>query len=159
VHCNCLFLQTIRSAEIASRCGAGNTESIRRGARDPASTAKKADNREVRMHAVVRNYKGAPGLADELAKRQKDVESLIGTVPGFIAYYMVKTSDGATTVTVCQSRAGSEESSERASDWLRKNLPDMRVSPPQVVDGAVLFSFEQPEANRETGERQTGVPH
>lgn len=111
------------------------------------------------MHAVVRNYTGAPGFADELNKHQKDIESLIGTVPGFIAYYLMKTSDGATSVTICQSRAGCAETNQRAAEWIRTNLPRLQVSAPQIIDGSVLFNFEQTGATREPAAQPPGVRH
>jgi heme-degrading monooxygenase HmoA len=43
------------------------------------------------MHAVIRNYAGAPNLVSELTKRAAEVESIINTVPGFISYYLLKT--------------------------------------------------------------------
>lgn len=47
------------------------------------------------MYAVIRQYTGAPGLADGLKKRSKDIESEISSVSGFIAYHLIKTIDGS----------------------------------------------------------------
>ena len=40
------------------------------------------------MYVAIRSYsrQGAPELFDELAKRDRDVQALISTVPGFISY-------------------------------------------------------------------------
>jgi hypothetical protein len=57
------------------------------------------------MFTVILNYTGASGLADDLKKRSKDFETEIGSVPGFIAYYLVKTTDGIASVTLCENKA------------------------------------------------------
>jgi len=93
------------------------------------------------MHTVIRNYKGQPKLADELKKRSKDVETLISAVPGFIAYYLVKTTGGMLSVTVCDDKRGCDESSKRAADYLRKEMPDLKVSAPEIMEGDLLFKF------------------
>jgi hypothetical protein len=93
------------------------------------------------MHTVIRNYTGTPGLADELKKHSSEIESLIAAVPGFIAYYLIKTPEGASSVTVCESRTGCDETSKLAADWIRKNLPSLKISPPQIIQGDLLFKF------------------
>ena len=93
------------------------------------------------MYTVIRNYTGAPGFADDLKKRTKEIEAEISTVPGFIAYYLIRTSDGATSVTVCDERNGCEESTKRASNWLKKNMPNLKINPPQIIGGEVSFKF------------------
>ena len=93
------------------------------------------------MHTVIRNYQAAPTLAEDLKKRSKDVESIVSTVPGFIAYYLVKTTDGAVSITVCDDRNGCEESTKRAANWLRENMPNLKLGPPQIIAGEVSFKF------------------
>ena len=93
------------------------------------------------MYTVIRSYSGAQSLADELRKRGKEVEREMGSVSGFIAYYLLKTSDGAVSVTVCDDRRGCEESTTRSASWLRKNLPELKLSPPEILGGEVCFRF------------------
>ena len=93
------------------------------------------------MHSVIRNYPGARGLADELLKHRSEIEREVGGVSGFIAYYLLKTSDVAMSVTVCDDRRGCEESSTRAASWLRKSLPNLKLEPPQILSGEVCFRF------------------
>ncbi len=95
------------------------------------------------MFAVIRHYTASPKLADELATRRKDVESLIQAVPGFAAYYMLKTADGACSITVCESRDGCTESSKRAAEYLKSNIPNLTVNPPQIIEGDVAIAFSQ----------------
>ena len=70
------------------------------------------------MHAVIRAYtgSGAKELFDLLEERKSDVESLIRTVKGFVSYSLVRTADGGISVTVCQDKAGADESVQRARD-------------------------------------------
>ena len=92
------------------------------------------------MHAVVRRYKGGSQVIDEVIRRRSDVEQLIRGVPGFIAYYAVKTADGGATITICEDRAGTEESVRVAADWVRQNVQGA-ISPPEVTEGEVGLHF------------------
>ena len=93
------------------------------------------------MYTVIRNYTGAPGLADDLKKRSKDIESEIGSVSGFIAYQLLKTSDGALSITMCEDRAGCDDSNKRAANWLRQNMPSLKAGTPQTISGELSFKF------------------
>ena len=70
------------------------------------------------MHAVVRTYsgKGAKDLFDVLEKRKTDVESLLRPIKGFVSYTLARSGDGGFSVTVCQDKAGTDESVQAARD-------------------------------------------
>jgi hypothetical protein len=94
------------------------------------------------MYAVVRRYSGAAQLADALVQHQSDVTALLTGVPGFRAYYAVRADGGVVaTVTVCDDQSGTEESSRRAADWVRKNLSGASVSPPEITAGEAILNF------------------
>ena len=94
------------------------------------------------MYGVVRRYAHAGGLGDALVARQAEVAELLKSVPGFKAYYAVSGADGSlATVTVCESKAGADESTRRAGEWVRANLPGASVSPPEITEGETLLSF------------------
>ncbi len=93
------------------------------------------------MYAVVRRYKGANALFEELARREQDVKDVIQGTPGFVAYYLVRSADGGASITVCQDQAGTTESSTRARDWIRQNLPNITGTTPEMTEGEVLFNF------------------
>jgi hypothetical protein len=95
------------------------------------------------MYAVVRRYKGASALFDELARREQDVRSVISEVPGFTAYYLVRSGDGGASITICQDQAGTTESSKRAAEWIRQNVPAAAGQPPEITEGQVLYSFNK----------------
>jgi hypothetical protein len=94
------------------------------------------------MYAVVRTYSGAGAseLFEVLGKRQEDVEELIGGVPGFISYAAVPTAGGGITMTVCEDKAGTDESSRRAAGWVKENV-SATADPPEVTEGATVVQF------------------
>jgi hypothetical protein len=92
------------------------------------------------MYATIRSYT-TPELADQLAARAGEVEELISTIPGFQAYYLVRTEAGCSTISVFDSPSGAEESSRRAADWLRENAGEITASTPTIMSGDVLLTF------------------
>jgi hypothetical protein len=91
------------------------------------------------MFASIRKYSGRPLLADELLKRQNEIKSVLEPVSGFRGYYLIKTGDGTISMTVCDNRAGVEESDRVESTWLKDKLPTFATPAPQVTTGEVLF--------------------
>jgi hypothetical protein len=97
------------------------------------------------MHAVVRNYsgKGAKELADLLEKRTGDVESVMGSVKGLVSYIMVRTADGCCSVSVCNDKAGTEESVQKAREWIKANASDTGVGAPHISEGSVVVHLKK----------------
>jgi heme-degrading monooxygenase HmoA len=91
------------------------------------------------MYATVRTYSGSPELADALVSNEADVKSLISEIDGFNAYYLVRTADGAVSISVYDSEAGTNESTSAAANWIRENLPELSGSAPQVSAGEVVI--------------------
>jgi hypothetical protein len=96
------------------------------------------------MHAVIRRYsgKGAKELFDLLEKRKSDVESVIRSVKGFVNYSLIRTDDGGISVTVCQNKAGTDESMQKAKDWIGKNASNLGVGAPNVSEGTVMLQLK-----------------
>jgi hypothetical protein len=94
------------------------------------------------MHVVIRSYsgQGASELFDALGENEDDVRQLITTVPGFISYEAFRTDGGGQTVTVCEDKAGTDESSRRAGDWVKENV-DVSVDPPTITEGDTVLHF------------------
>ena len=92
------------------------------------------------MYAVVRRYKGGSRIIEEVLRSRAEVEQLIRGVPGFVAYYVVKTDDGGATITMCEDRAGAEESVRVAADWVRQHVQGA-ISPPEISEGEVPLHF------------------
>jgi hypothetical protein len=95
------------------------------------------------MHAVVRTYSGAGARAlfDLLEQRKSEVAELIGSIAGFVAYTLIRTDDGGVTVTVCQDKAGADESLRIAREWIEANAADLGTSPPAVSEGPVVLQL------------------
>jgi hypothetical protein len=93
------------------------------------------------MHAVVRLYsgKGAKELFDLLEKRKADVEGVIRPVKGFMSYTLARSGDGGFSVTVCQDKAGADESVRVAREWIAKNAGTTGAGAPQVSEGSVII--------------------
>ena len=94
------------------------------------------------MYAAVRTYsgQGASDLFDLIEARANDVTSLIGGVPGFVSYVAVRTGDGGVTVTVCEDKAGTDESSRVAAQWVKENSSTTR-NPPVLAEGNTVLQF------------------
>ena len=94
------------------------------------------------MYAVVRTYsgQGASELFDLLGQREEDVKALISGVPGFVNYAAVRNGDGGVTVTVCEDKAGTDESSRRAAEWVQENV-SATANPPAITEGNTVLQF------------------
>ncbi len=94
------------------------------------------------MYVVIRSYSGQGGadLFDVLAAREGDVKAIISTVPGFMSYAAFRSNGGGHTVAVCQDKAGTDESSRRAAEWVKENV-DVTVEPPTVAEGSTVLGF------------------
>jgi hypothetical protein len=94
------------------------------------------------MYAVVRTYsgQGASELFDLLGQREADVKELISGVPGFVTYAALRSGDGGMTVTVCEDKAGTDESSRRAAEWVKENV-GATADPPAITEGNTVLQF------------------
>jgi heme-degrading monooxygenase HmoA len=95
------------------------------------------------MYAVIRHYKGNSQLMDELARRTADVEQVIRDVPGFVTYCLARTGDGGFSVSIFEDRDGTEESTRRAAEWIKENVPAATGSPPEVIQGETILQFSR----------------
>jgi hypothetical protein len=94
------------------------------------------------MYAVVRTYsgQGASEVFDVIGQRAEDVKALIGGVPGFVTYAAVRSGDGGVTVTVCEDKAGTDESSRRAAEFVKGNV-STAANPPAITEGNTVLQF------------------
>jgi hypothetical protein len=95
------------------------------------------------MYTVVRQYsdQGASQLFDVLESKKDEVERLIRGVSGLVSYYtLLRTSNGGITVTVCQDKAGTDESVRIAADWVRQNA-SVATTPPVISEGNTILHF------------------
>jgi hypothetical protein len=94
------------------------------------------------MHVVIRSYsgQGASELFDLLEQREEDVNTLLTGVPGFVSYAAFRANGGGATVTVCQDKTGTDESSRRAAEWVKENV-STTVDPPAITEGDTVLQF------------------
>ena len=79
-------------------------------------------------------------MFDTHAEREADVTALIRTVPGFISYAAFGNNGGGQSVTVCQDKAGTDESSRRAAAWVKENI-GVSVESATVTEGSADLQF------------------
>ena len=96
------------------------------------------------MQTVIRRFsgKGARELFDLLEKRTDDVEELMRSVKGFVSYTLARSGDGGFSVTVCEDKAGTDESVQKAKDWIAKNAENTGVGAPEVSEGSVIIHLK-----------------
>jgi hypothetical protein len=88
----------------------------------------------------MRWYQSASALGDAMAGNAAEIEKIIKGVPGFIAYYAIRNGDTVTSVTVCQDKAGTDESTRRAAAWVKENVK-ASIAPPAINEGDTFVSF------------------
>jgi len=95
------------------------------------------------MYVAVRSYsgQGASELFDVLGRREEDVKSLISSVPGFISYAAFRSGDGGMTVTICEDKVGTDESSRRAAKWVSENVSTTGSPPVVITEGSTVLLF------------------
>lgn len=92
------------------------------------------------MYAVIRRYSGVAKLIHELETRKEEVIGVMKEATGFVAYYAVRDGEALATITICNDRAGADDSTRRAAQWVRDNLPGVRVTQPEAIGGEVFIS-------------------
>jgi len=73
-------------------------------------------------------------------QREEDVKELISGVPGFVSYTAFRSGEGGLTVTVCQDKTGTDESSRRAAEWVKENI-GATANPPVITEGSTVVHF------------------
>ena len=96
------------------------------------------------MQMVIRKYsgKGAKELFDVLEKDTAELQSLMGSVKGLVSYTLARSGDGGFSVTVCQDKAGIDESIQKAKDWIAKNAANTGAAAPEVSSGNVIVNLK-----------------
>ena len=77
-----------------------------------------------------------------MEKNKADVEKIMGSVKGLVSYTLVRTADGGFSVTVCKDKAGTDESLQKAKDWMAKNATGTGVAAPKISEGSVVLHLK-----------------
>lgn len=95
------------------------------------------------MYAVTRTYAGhgANELCDLLEQHRDDIEKILRGVSGFHSYLLFRTEYGGGSVTVCKDKAGADESTSAAHDWVAENAAGLNVKEPVVSVGPVILQL------------------
>jgi Antibiotic biosynthesis monooxygenase len=90
------------------------------------------------MYAVVRRYRFDPKNSEEINGRIKDIfVHLLRKAPGFEAYYWLDTGEGeGASMSVFRDRAGAEESTRIAANFVEKHLASL-LGTPEIIQGEV----------------------
>ncbi|HEY6828571.1 MAG TPA: hypothetical protein VI259_17050 [Gemmatimonadaceae bacterium] len=99
------------------------------------------------MHATIRRWNGASTLIAEIERRAQEVENIISATPGFVAYHAVRSGDTLISVTVCQDKAGTDESTRRAAEWVREHVAADALTglTPEITEGEEFLTFQAPQ--------------
>jgi restriction endonuclease Mrr len=94
------------------------------------------------MQTVIRKYsgQGAKDLFDLLETRTAEIEELMRSVKGFVGYTLARSGDGGFSVTVCQDKAGTDESVQKAKDWIAENGGNTGAL--EISEGSVLIHLK-----------------
>ena len=89
------------------------------------------------MHAVVRTYtgEGASMVFDLVEGNSEEVKTLLGSIEGFVSYTAIRTAGGGVTVTVCEDKTGTDESSKRAAGFIKERAEGKTIDPPTITEG------------------------
>jgi hypothetical protein len=76
-----------------------------------------------------------------LEQHKAEIEKLLRSVKGFESYTLARSSDsdGGLPMTVCQDKAGTEESVRLSKEWISKNAANISVGAPKVSHGSVVI--------------------
>ena len=99
------------------------------------------------MHAAIRKYRSA-NVAELSRRVEEEFVPIVREVPGFVAYYVIDGGDGTVaSITICQDRAGVDESTARASEWAASAVSDlMEGTTPDVTAGEVTVEHSSTTA-------------
>ena len=90
------------------------------------------------------------------------MKALISGVPGFVTYAAVRSGDGGVTVTVCEDKAGTDESSRRQRSGSRRTSARRPIRPrsPRGTRSCSSTPREEPRAraSKPTGARTRAPP-
>ena len=92
------------------------------------------------MYATVRTYSAGPALADALVSNKTNMKHLIPRSKRFKAYHLIRTAEGAVSISIYETEAGANEWTNAAAAFIRERMPEVAGSTPQVSSGEVVIS-------------------
>ena len=89
------------------------------------------------MQATIRIY-NQPELADELAEHADEIQALMAGVDGVRWYCLFRTDAGCASVSVCETEAAAEASTDTAAAWFRERTGEITEPEPMIARGEVI---------------------
>jgi hypothetical protein len=91
------------------------------------------------MYSVIRRYQGDAKALDDLATLvNESAREIMMTIPGLVTYtFVVDGKGGAASVGFFDDKAGADESTKRAAEFVRQRAANLRLNPPSVQEGTV----------------------
>jgi hypothetical protein len=89
------------------------------------------------MYGVVRRYRFDPQASETIDHHVRiGVIQPVRETPGFIAYYWLDTGDGGVSFTIFEDKAGADEATRRAADYVRSHLQPL-IGEPETTEGII----------------------
>jgi hypothetical protein len=99
------------------------------------------------VYGAIRTYRVTD--AAELSRRVRDeFIPIVSEVPGFLMYHLLDSGDGTlSSITICEDREGTEESTARAADWVRERAAPLIESGPAITAGEITVDYSPVRAS------------
>ena len=103
---------------------------------------RKMNPQEPLNYGVMRRYTVEPKNIDEIVRRvESGLVPIVSGLPGFAAYVGLDAGNGVlASLSGFRDRAAAEESTTRATAWVRDNLGPLMPNPPQVTTMEIRFA-------------------
>src|SRR5262249_10232378 len=114
-----------------------------RSPRDRKSVVKGKSRRRWGPYRI-QNYHREPltTFRKGVMNNKGEVESLIRGIKGFVSYSLVRTTRGGFSVSVYHDKAGADESTRAAREWIAKNASKTGVARPTISEGTVMLQLK-----------------
>ena len=98
------------------------------------------------MYTVIRRYTGS-SLRDLVKQNEASLREALSAVPGLRGYYLMEGNGEVASVTVCENKAGLEESNKRAAAWVKEHIPaSAKLSKPDIFEGETIVEISAKHA-------------
>jgi heme-degrading monooxygenase HmoA len=101
------------------------------------------------MYATIRRYtskdpsKAKAAFTSLKGRIESSFVPTLHDVPGFHGYYVLNANDRElVTISIFESRAGAEESTRRAAEFVRSDPLKDQLSTPEIIEGDLLVAKE-----------------
>ena len=74
------------------------------------------------MYLTRRRYRLDRSKVDDVVRGAQGLVPVIGAARGFVAYYVVKTEDGVSSLSVFETKAQAEESTNLATSYIKEEI-------------------------------------